>query len=698
MLTNCCTLIIQLYCTGPIIGEVTTTSARILVEIDRLIDITCHVKPTTQRLSEQINSFSKEQKMELNDPETVYVMKSDMVQDLTLEKKAIDAITKHHPEIGDKLHWDDSATHKSIVHDSHLPDRMGSLHINDDHIDTTQQPTDKYITKQLKPYQVTVFVFTDLIPDTKYDIYLTGECVSDSMHSAVTPHAIDIDLQQEKVLIETLANELSSEQPHIQRSETLKQAEIKRNQLIDDKYNEAIQLPRGRFNTFLQQPADMRFGVLSCNQIATDHKKDMWEKLALEIKDEKIDIIFHIGDQIYADHSESLKLPAEFQDIWNVSCQWLLAEPNHDNWIHYKEKILFLYRQLYRTTFSHSPTQFILSHVSNLMVFDDHDAHDDWGVDPEDVDRSTAQWFVGKCAYRAICEYQHQQWKDIDFNELDRITDADELHIDHVLTRDYHKHKYGAIGVYMSDNRGNQSVHYGEEQKSCPFLGLNQWKDLESAIGSTDGYFSDCKILVMNFPVPLVYLPHNLNDAIARVYDDALGHWSSAQYRREQIRMLDMLRDWVDARPVGERQIILTGGDVHIGGHTEIYYNHKFYFHQIICSAISNNPLSTPVFYAVKTVASMVSHLDYGWTFKHHGFHKGANYGIVHCSFLDNTAQPVIFSQLVTWSRKHQIHVSTCDHKYYATEEEAQEHVKQELTVKPSGSIRSEIKKFFSRH
>jgi hypothetical protein len=76
--------------------------------------------------------------------------------------------------------------------------------------------------------------------------------------------------------------------------------------------------------------------------------------------------------------------------------------------------------------------------------------------------------------------------------------------------------------------------------------------------------------------------------------DDALGHWSSKRYKAEQVQMLNLLKFWKDQYP-GKREIILLGGDVHVGGHTSIKFKGEIVLRQLVSSAISNYVLPLPV-------------------------------------------------------------------------------------------------------
>jgi phosphodiesterase/alkaline phosphatase D-like protein len=142
----------------------------------------------------------------------------------------------------------------------------------------------------------------------------------------------------------------------------------------EHKAEELAVIPKGRLRTFPTDPHDMKIIVLSCNQVASvNTKRDMWTRIKAEVEKEEVDLICHIGDQIYADHSRSSKVPKDFQNVWTCCLGWLSKDPDKSTWFQkYAYKILHLYRQLYRETWSHPPTAYTLSHVSNLMTYDDH--------------------------------------------------------------------------------------------------------------------------------------------------------------------------------------------------------------------------------------------------------------------------------------------------------------------------------------
>lgn len=83
-------------------------------------------------------------------------------------------------------------------------------------------------------------------------------------------------------------------------------------------------------------------------------------------------------------------------------------------------------------------------------------------------------------------------------------------------------------------------------------------------------------------------------------------------------------------------------------------------FHQIIASAISNEVVPYSFFVIQKMVNAVISNLEEGWSFKHHSFHRMANYGVLRARFNED-GLPEIYSELKTWSKKHEVHCSTTE-------------------------------------
>lgn len=371
----------------------------------------------------------------------------------------------------------------------------------------------------------------------------------------------------------------------------------------------------------VDQATPFNWAFVSCNLFSVtkdlaDPSSDLWLNLRDRVAAGQVDYVCHIGDQIYADEKRSLDdtaLDERYQLVFKTGVE-MLKGVKEEEWPVCAQHIKELYRQLYRETWSHPPTAFVLANVPSLTIYDDHDFRDDWGNEPCDSDPSTPEYFVGRCAHAIMCEYQRQLWSNVDFGNLNEIK------------RDYHMHAFGEHGVIFLDVRGPRSLHMIEHDP-YPYIGSLQWQELKRAL-SDEGIMRGVRHLIINCPAPIVFLPTSLNDLLGQtVIDDALGHWSSKPFKAEQIMMLDLCRQWKMANPA--RELTFVGGDVHVGGHSEITLNGEVVFQQMITSAISNYRLSQFEFFVGNLTKEYVNELSDGWGFKHRGFTRERNYGLL---------------------------------------------------------------------
>ena len=174
---------------------------------------------------------------------------------------------------------------------------------------------------------------------------------------------------------------------------------------------------------------DTPFNVafVSCNMVAVTKdlalpESDLWLDLSRRAAAHELDYVLHIGDQIYADEKRDNEgdKAKDYQLVFMTGVNMITDLPTSD-WpacaVHIKE----LYRQLYRETWSHPPTAFVLANCPSLMIYDDHDFRDDWGNSEADSDPNSKEFYVGRCAQEVMCEYQRQLWDNVDFKNIDQI-------------------------------------------------------------------------------------------------------------------------------------------------------------------------------------------------------------------------------------------------------------------------------------
>ncbi len=357
--------------------------------------------------------------------------------------------------------------------------------------------------------------------------------------------------------------------------------------------------PPGRFRTPSDSPTGLNLGVVSCNFTIRKGTKDLWADLcARYVRPGELDLLLHVGDQVYGD--------TVFQEaIGQLAGR---SAPTRTQ----ERRILDAYRDLYRWTWRHPPTREVLANVSNLMIWDDHEIRDDWGSREEDRDPASLEQIVGRLAWQVYREYTRQLWDDAEPDALPELPSED------------HRHVWGPFGVLFLDQRGGRSFGYHEAR---PYLGRAQWQRLEADLGDA-GRFAGVRALVVVTSVPLAYLGDVITTRGDFLANDLRDHWSYGPHQKEQIEMVRALRRWAQRRP-GERELLVVGGDVHLGGHTRILHRNQVAFRQLITSPITNTPPPWILFQGLRALLEVDQGLGETYRFEHSEFTNRRNYGIV---------------------------------------------------------------------
>lgn len=347
-------------------------------------------------------------------------------------------------------------------------------------------------------------------------------------------------------------------------------------------------LNRGRLRTLPEECAGedaLAMGVVSCNQIFATKELlgegdvDPWQSLAERVDTGCLDLVIHLGDQVYADH--------DFYRVKKGKCSRAAFNPRQKALGHYcayqdglalvndlsgpqllekEDEICEVYRRVYRDTWGHPTTARVLANVPNLMMGDDHELRDDWGDDPGDLVDSP-DVFVVRCGYRVFLEYQHQLFEDADFS----------VHGPQSLRRDWRKDYFhfrllgGQLGVMTLDTRMHHCHPLSDSPDGSPLLGDRQWKDIEASLapaGALGGEQTD--LLLVCSPLPVCYLDPQVSAFMAEKLElpDLHGHFATKANAPEQRRLLLRLAAWQAAKP--RRKVIILSGDVHAGCETLI--------------------------------------------------------------------------------------------------------------------------------
>lgn len=358
-------------------------------------------------------------------------------------------------------------------------------------------------------------------------------------------------------------------------------------------------------------PGNLKVGVVSCNEISHSYEKtpemDLWGDLKKKVEKHEFDYMLHIGDQCYmdmGDYGESK------EDPYRV-CRFICETTPKELWESKRVTLIEVLRSEYRKTWSHYPLACVLANVPNLTICDDHELRDDWGFREEDWTPGTFDNFYGSLARQAYYEYQRQLREDIDWKNLDQ------------LQCEYYEYIFHGVGVVFTEYRGCRSWfreggfdedHFGKHQQA--FLD-NLFKQ--------NGKYESMNSTIFVTPLPVFFLAHTIGKAAHVVQDDIQEHWAYGAIP-QMGKFLDLLRTWKERRD--GRDIILVGGDVHVGGHTDVFYHDKPVFKHFTTSAI-NGQVVKKVEELILRLFQKYGKLKNGYGFKHHGWTKENNYGIV---------------------------------------------------------------------
>lgn len=360
-------------------------------------------------------------------------------------------------------------------------------------------------------------------------------------------------------------------------------------------FRDLVSAREGRVRTFSENPESLNLAVVSCNYTSQRKETNLWAVLRDRyVNTEDVQMILHVGDQIYGDNAfDQAMLDLRGKRRGSPALE---------------ARIIEHYRELYRLTWQFPETADVLATVPNLMIWDDHDIRDDWGSRDADKNPQSPEYYVGTLARRAFREYQRQLWDD-------RATEPPTSGFEH------HFHAWGRIGVLFVDQRGGRSF---QTDLARPYLGTPQWEDIVQAVES--GILSQCDALVVATSVPLAYMGSGVTAGGVPLVDDLLDHWALPAHQKEQVEFIRLLRRWKEA---GEnRDLLIVGGDVHLGGYTDIKHNEKVIFRQLISSPITNKPPRWFERLALKGLLELNENLGMSYSFEHRNITGKRNFGI----------------------------------------------------------------------
>jgi hypothetical protein len=332
------------------------------------------------------------------------------------------------------------------------------------------------------------------------------------------------------------------------------------------------------------------------------------------------DAVLLLGDQVYADEVSPGTL--DF-----IESRRSTDVPPGEQVADFEE-----YTQLYRESWSEPDIRWLLSTVPTVMIFDDHDVHDDWNISwlwVEEMRRKP--WWEARItgAFMAYWIYQHlgnlsppELEEDSIYPQVVAEDDAGPLlrRLAHTWDRESAASRwafyrdFGDTRLLVLDSRAARVLSDGRRQ----MIDDDEW---DWIVDHSSGAF-DHVIIASTLPVFLPIGIHhlqawnealcagrwgtlvgNLSERLRRAVD--LEHWAAFN------RSFEQLCDWLRTIGRGTEEaeppasILLLGGDVHCSSISEIDLGIEKSSHvrQLICSPF-RNPLSTKERLMVRAASS----------------------------------------------------------------------------------------------
>lgn len=304
--------------------------------------------------------------------------------------------------------------------------------------------------------------------------------------------------------------------------------------------------PPSVISTGIRERTKIAFG--SCRDTARRPDPDALEVYAREVMrgTRPPDLLALIGDQIYAD------------EVWT-----------------FEE-----YVALYRTAWSNPCVRWLLSTVPTIMIFDDHEVHDDWNSSAAWVAEMSARPHWNDHIRAGLLSY----WL---FQHLGNLA-PDDLRTADPKTPPHNWNftvDIGRIRVIMLDCRGSRVLD-GPRRRMFPQA---QWDDLARDVQA------DCDHLVIACSLPWLLAPaihhgealmevlsHRYGGAMERLrrrYD--LEHWAAVGHSFEELTSIIQSA----SRPA---TVTVLGGDVHHSYLAQAFLPGRPRLLQVTCSPLNN--------------------------------------------------------------------------------------------------------------
>jgi len=353
----------------------------------------------------------------------------------------------------------------------------------------------------------------------------------------------------------------------------------------------AIQNRRGEFRTFPEKITKLNIAAVSCDrpERVLDGETNMWKLLEEKLKDNEIQIVLHLGDQVYGQKeltdANVIFRQAE-QDGVNSPAETLAT-------VHRVQNRL---GDIYRFTWNLVHTARSLATGSHLMIWSDNDLYNDFTI-AKDI--SPLMIHVGQLVYR---RYQRQLW-DPEYET--RMDSSEEFY-----------QKIGPVGIIMIDMRGNRIDFEGKQFPENAIVSPAQWKMIESVFADVD-----LSVILVCSEIPFVGDTPEVAKKNSKIPDLEFlkDHWVYSDH--ELVRLLDIAFNWKHAGRAEGKEVVFIGGDIHVGAESVITDHH----HNQTINHLTATPITNHV---CKFFPALTGKVNERYSYEHKVVPK-RNYGLV---------------------------------------------------------------------
>jgi phosphodiesterase/alkaline phosphatase D-like protein len=288
----------------------------------------------------------------------------------------------------------------------------------------------------------------------------------------------------------------------------------------------------GRFRLLPPPGQPLRIALVSCNGVHTvsdfGRRQIMWKQLGEVIAAGGVDLLLHVGDQIYADH---------------IRESWQLQDLDHELTPEHPElmpRLREAFRLLYEDTWQRPEVSAVLGSVPSLMMWDDHEIFDGWGSFDEVTPADKAFFEAARTAF-------------------------EEFQVRHNPPRFQGSYGFGwtsnDIGFLALDARTHRSW------KDQTIIGEGQWAEVDAWLESQLATGLKRLFVITGIP-PLhakVAAASNLLEKLGAnsLLGDVRDSWMAPNNVEELRKLLSRLFEFRKRSPGTE--VTLLGGDVHVG-------------------------------------------------------------------------------------------------------------------------------------